>query len=982
MKNKWFLILIVFSLLFIFKKNVFAGSEFCDSDEDITYYNFYLFTEGLTNDPVGSSSTTKYADPYDYFDNSEWLYDIQDYGTISIGGSNNSGTTIYAGSASATLSNWTVQTWYNNFKTIYNSTSGYTRNSVEHASYSYSSSGNMIRYIVAGNSGGSFDSSTAVYTKSFSSVDYAGYSDASSFVSSSPTTYIAFCKSKSECERNPAYQIYNQSPYNGEFYGTSADKKFKIYRNYGSSSYNPFNNGYTGVPVYYANKGKTLQTVFTPAAYYIKYKCRKPCDPTRECCYDSSGVEHDDYEGSSVYHFKYINPRTGAQGKKGSTYSQLKTCGCDPTEACCYDSSGNLHREYNPNNKPGRTYQQSYRFVRDYGTDDEDYPEIDYNYSNGASYGSAYKKVSCGCEPMKKCCFDSSGNYQYNSGSFVQVNQNDENSRQVVSCSCNGQKNDAQCGETETYDEVKGNSGSGNNVTNDFTCTMKGQYTNSGFSILTGNYNTEWTAIAPGYDVVCKDSYEVQYPDDQYESANNLGRYFTFNSRNIGINIAKVTVSRKCVSSRLTNYTMRNGAINSITSSSSKLESSNMSASLTYDDIRDIYEQRSKTRPSITLKTDGSSVTTNYYYTTSDSIPSNFTLSNSFTNSTKNSIKSYNTYYVSSVSTVSYNAVLPTIYLRGSQGDTILCENPNVYPQFCYPNQAQLPGNSLPIILTTKGNLRRNYTITLSLRNMLSRPTSYTSKRRGNLVKDPPINSDLSKTCHYTTASKTRVGGKADKFIYRTVSLSNINPTNRTLGENWNPNNRNIGTYSSLSVTEKKTKIDSYRASILLNDAASNDYSLKRTDDNYERLSEGHDHFTFEITPDTMRMIRNYNKSRVTVGGYNDWDLSILDYDDTNNADTLFRNRYVKQTTYYCGWHWYSPFLSRLTGFGPYTENVSNCGKSVSAPSWRELNSALGNSFQKEEGTMTNAELNANRRALIRKQNALDNQAFRNAGGS
>ena len=265
---------------------------------------------------------------------------------------------------------------------------------------------------------------------------------------------------------------------------------------------------------------------------------------------------------------------------------------------------------------------------------------------------------------------------------------------------------------------------------------------------------------------------------------------------------------------------------------------------------------------------------------------------------------------------------------------------------------------------------------------MLSRPTSYTSKRRGNLVKDPPINSDLSKICHYTTVSKTRVGGKADKFIYRTVSLSNINPTNRTLGENWNPNNRNIGTYSSLSVTEKKTKIDSYRASILLNDAASNDYSLKRTDDNYERLSEGHDHFTFEITPDTMRMIRNYNKSRVTVGGYNDWDLSILDYDDTNNADTLFRNRYVKQTSYYCGWHWYSPFLSRLTGFGPYTENVSNCGKSVSAPSWRELNSALGSSFQKEEGTMTNAELNANRRALIRKQNALDNQAFRNAGGS
>lgn len=962
MKSKVIYILLITGILFLFKPTSIYAIDECN--KNYRYYNFYLFTESFTkwefdhyilpdNDDGSKGVTIRYAYPKDFFNNPDYLYTFQNWHRIA---------TASSGGASVGgigLTNWSNNEFWSNLDDVYDGSNGY---------YEYRNGNNVIRLIVAGSWAKTWGSAS-LQTR-FPRGSYLN--ENASDVLTNVQTYEALTLSASDASGDSAITIFDKPYYRGEFYGTSAAKKFKLYRNYGTD----FNSITSGL------KGFNNNTWFSAGAYLIEYTCRKPCDPTRECCYDSSGVEHDDYEGSSVYHFKYINPRTGAQGKKGSTYSQLKTCGCDPTGACCYDSSGNLHREYNPNNKPGRTYQQSYRFVRDYGTDDEDYPEIDYNYSNGASYGSAYKKVSCGCEPMKKCCFDSSGNYQYNSGSFVQVNQNDENSRQVVSCSCNGVNNPGTCGGTETYDEVKGNSGSGNNVTNDFTCTMKGQYTNSGFSILTGNYNTEWTAIAPGYDVVCKDSYEVQYPDDQYESANNLGRYFTFNSRNIGINIAKVTVSRKCVSSRLTNYTMRNGAINSITSSSSKLESSNMSASLTYDDIRDIYEQRSKTRPSITLKTDGSSVTTNYYYTTSDSIPSNFTLSNSFTNSTKNSIKSYNTYYVSSVSTVSYNAVLPTIYLRGSQGDTILCENPNVYPQFCYPNQAQLPGNSLPIILTTKGNLRRNYTITLSLRNMLSRPTSYTSKRRGSLVKDPPINSDLSKICHYTTVSKTRVGGKADKFIYRTVSLSNINPTNRTLGENWNPNNRNIGTYSSLSVTEKKTKIDSYRASILLNDAASNDYSLKRTDDNYERLSEGHDHFTFEITPDTMRMIRNYNKSRVTVGGYNDWDLSILDYDDTNNADTLFRNRYVKQTSYYCGWHWYSPFLSRLTGFSPYSENVSNCGKSVTAPSWRELNSALGSSFQKEEGTMTNAELNANRRALIRKQNALDNQAFRNAGGS
>ena len=325
-------------------------------------------------------------------------------------------------------------------------------------------------------------------------------------------------------------------------------------------------------------------------------------------------------------------------------------------------------------------------------------------------------------------------------------------------------------------------------------------------------------------------------------------------------------------------------------------------------------------------------------------------------------------------------------------GDTIY------NPSDSYSYVATIPKDSLPIMLTSGAKSNKQFKIMINIGNILNRPSAsekrnYTAKKTSSgyssqaekTFVESTLNRDreisLERVCTYSTINKiTRVEPKKEKFLYRTVSLADINPTNRILGDNWNPNDR-VGAYSTLTkVEDKKLKIDSKRASALLKETGNDNY-IPKTDNYVNLTNERKGVFTFELTPVTMAAIRNYNSAVREKGGYDNWTLVLVDYRDTNDAATLFSNRY-KQQAYACGWHWYSPFLNYLSGDSNASVSIEGCPSSVrfKTDDIRKISGEINRSIVGSK-TMTASELRKSRYYLIHKQNVLDHRSYQNAGG-
>lgn len=123
--------------------------------------------------------------------------------------------------------------------------------------------------------------------------------------------------------------------------------------------------------------------------------------------------------------------------------------------------------------------------------------------------------------------------------------------------------------------------------------------------------------------------------------------------------------------------------------------------------------------------------------------------------------------------------------------------------------------------------------------------------------------------------------GKKTKFFYRPIDLGDINPNDRTIGYNWNPEYNN---YASNAIE-----------------------SMKESSESLQTLTKQKDKFEFVLTPQVMRSIREYNKS--LDEGYSDWDMKCT----LPNEDEK----------YYCE----SQFLTCITNGGyrsdPYSCNIN-----------------------------------------------------------
>lgn len=300
----------------------------------------------------------------------------------------------------------------------------------------------------------------------------------------------------------------------------------------------------------------------------------------------------------------------------------------------------------------------------------------------------------------------------------------------------------------------------------------------------------------------------------------------------------------------------------------------------------------------------------------------------------------------------------------------------------------------------------KNNTLTTNKQNVVNPVSKKTVSSDGYLNNG----TDTSKyTCSYSVDEEL---GNVNYF-YRTISLTNINPQGRKLGSNWD--------YSNLNSTKGKydgliQRIDAQRAKTLVgptNDSEENNLFTKA--DNYQVLT-GNDKFTFKLTAPTMRMIRHYNKLKMSsVGegrrGYSDWTLNVVDYDgevktandqiisvftntdastkwtvglkDTSSAssttipDYVYR-RYNSQLNE-IGYHWYSPFLWCLYYGGEYCTNVTSPVKSVTYDDARVKND-IKNTFS-EYVSISNQDsewdLRENVKKLIVKQNKLDNDSYK-----
>ena len=265
-------------------------------------------------------------------------------------------------------------------------------------------------------------------------------------------------------------------------------------------------------------------------------------------------------------------------------------------------------------------------------------------------------------------------------------------------------------------------------------------------------------------------------------------------------------------------------------------------------------------------------------------------------------------------------------------------------------------------------------------------------------------------------------------FFYRTIALSDINPQKRALGANWNYSNlaSTKGPYNGLV-----QRIEAYKASRLAGTGDdSEDNLFKQADNDYQVLT-GKDKFTFRLSTPTMRLIRRYNRVKMSIitdnsgtlnnnsavggnqrRGYADWSLGIVDYNglseedsdgnvrrfdnadgstkwivdfkDTSSSasttvpDYVYR-RYNNQDNN-IGYHWYSPFLWCIYyGGNDYCNDIVSPVQTIKyTPEVKQDIKDVFSSYKSDSNQSEEWDLKANIQKLITKQNKLDYEAYKN----
>lgn len=259
--------------------------------------------------------------------------------------------------------------------------------------------------------------------------------------------------------------------------------------------------------------------------------------------------------------------------------------------------------------------------------------------------------------------------------------------------------------------------------------------------------------------------------------------------------------------------------------------------------------------------------------------------------------------YIKRVEKKTWNYTLPQVYTLIPNGRV---SKTNIEPSIL------LETNASPININTEAGIY-NYTINISNISDNVRDRYDKKKTFEDRFEKTLNSSDGDYTCNYEVINDV-VGSDGFHFFYRTVDPVNINPTNRTLGYNWQGDKA-----ETVMQNMENTSVD--RNILLDND---------------------HDHYSFTLTPTMMSQIRVYNGTKNTEanGAYADWDLTCVDYGNSQ------------------GYHCYSAFLNCLTG-----DRISCGGRGG-------LTINLPDTLSYDKG-----DLDDNRQITINKQNNLDGRS-------
>ena len=125
----------------------------------------------------------------------------------------------------------------------------------------------------------------------------------------------------------------------------------------------------------------------------------------------------------------------------------------------------------------------------------------------------------------------------------------------------------------------------------------------------------------------------------------------------------------------------------------------------------------------------------------------------------------------------------------------------------------------------------------------------------------PDCDPEYHNTTSTTTLFDDSSGGAKLKVSFRTISPTNINPNNRTLGYNWNSSSTSSNNSGKYNITNEKAKV---------------------TIEEIERLGSTIENQTpilsVKMTPSLASQIRNYNKDKESDGGYTNETLICYNY--------------------------------------------------------------------------------------------------------
>ena len=134
---------------------------------------------------------------------------------------------------------------------------------------------------------------------------------------------------------------------------------------------------------------------------------------------------------------------------------------------------------------------------------------------------------------------------------------------------------------------------------------------------------------------------------------------------------------------------------------------------------------------------------------------------------------------------------------------------------------AQLPTHSLPVMFTTPtGTYKYKIYTQFSNASLNRSSTDYTANRDSTRHVPSITNSKATYngssqsdgySCNYNVKREVKIHPAT--YLYRTISLSAINPQGRLLGDNWNKDNASIRITASSNRREKQKKIDALRIS-------------------------------------------------------------------------------------------------------------------------------------------------------------------------